>query len=149
MSLSPRTRLYGVGYFGRGCSLRRAPRRVWSEGDVEHLGAYFRSARRATGFLSAFWCEFGCRTSPGSDTRLHIYNYHYTDGIWVWPLSFQHYVAQHGLDVPPAFLETMRGREWNAGTDELEYGVETLSTRDDSRWLEWYRANRRPWWGWR
>lgn len=35
-----------------------------------------------------------------------------SDGVWVWPSSLSHYVAQHHVRLPDRLVERIRGREY-------------------------------------
>jgi hypothetical protein len=57
-----------------------------------------------------------------------------TDGVWVWPSELAHYIVEHDVCLPDAFLETMRRNGWRApGEHELRPILD-----------EWWRNGTRP-----
>lgn len=36
----------------------------------------------------------------------------YTDGVWAWPGDLAHYVARYHIELPSAFIEHARARQW-------------------------------------
>lgn len=45
-----------------------------------------------------------------------------TDGVWMWPRQFAHYVEKYHFPVPDEFVEHMRARDWKPPADsEIDY----------------------------
>ena len=60
------------------------------------------------------WCRFRCGIP---DAQLGVFDL--TDGEWVWPAGFVHYVEVHAVKPPEAFLEHVRRvRAGGEKTDE-------------------------------
>ncbi|AGC47773.1 hypothetical protein MYSTI_06500 [Myxococcus stipitatus DSM 14675] len=75
---------------------------------VEHrslVATYLRSA-------SVYAAASGSATDCFTGERHIALNVQQTDGTWLWPASFAHYVAHHGVAVPEELLQHMRALEW-------------------------------------
>jgi hypothetical protein len=51
------------------------------------------------------WCRFGCW---GGKSWHELGHGEYTDGVWLFPEGFPHYVRHHAVKPPADFLEHMR-----------------------------------------
>lgn len=58
--------------------------------------------------LSYFACGFSCCRLGCEHVQPHMGNKEYTDGVWLFPEGFLHYVRLHRVKPPPDFLEHMR-----------------------------------------
>jgi hypothetical protein len=70
-----------------------------------------------------------------------------TDGIRVWPQGFAHYVEEHEIALPEAFLHTMAAHGWRM-PEGLETRIQALrsdaSGYDLEPWRKW-AIGFRPW----
>jgi hypothetical protein len=57
------------------------------------------------------WCRFGCSPRPRD-----IGSQDLTDGTWVFPEGFAHYVRFHGVKPPAEFLEHMGQLDFRVAT---------------------------------
>src|SRR3954452_5620976 len=53
-----------------------------------------------------------------------------TDGTWIWPLELAYYVANHGVAVPPAFVEHMAANGWLPAAVTDDEGERILEALD-------------------
>lgn len=63
------------------------------------------------------------------------------DGDWVWPKGLEHYVLEHDVSLPDAFVEAMRAHWWLIwkGTRvRAEYRYDDFAT-----WRAWAKARSR------
>jgi hypothetical protein len=66
-----------------------------------------------------------------------------SDGEWVWPQRFEHYVEAHEVCLPDEFVEVMQSRGWQAPTEIDGDQIGLLLDRanepfgDLSYWLSW------------
>ncbi len=67
---------------------------------VEYLANGIRCACY-NGFASCRLCEF----DVGCDD--------YTDRVWLWPSGFQHYILNHAIELPEAFIAHLVGRNFS------------------------------------
>ncbi len=54
-----------------------------------------------TAYMGYSWCRFGCFESK-SDPRMGCSDYF--DELWCWPEGLHHYLEQHLVMPPPAFI---------------------------------------------
>lgn len=81
---------------------------AWDIGERDRMIAYLENSYFipvAQGGPS--WCRFGCSPRP-----LDIGTQDLTDGTWVFPEGFVHYVRSHGVKPPVEFLEHVRQRHF-------------------------------------
>jgi hypothetical protein len=74
-----------------------------------------------------------------------------TDGVWVWPEGLAHYVEEHDVMLPDAFLHTMRANEWKMPpniqrrlTEIRELWPDPMEGWDIEPWVTW-AFQFRPW----
>lgn len=66
---------------------------------ISYLEECYYLTRIACGYS---WCRFGC------DPSAKMGHGEYSDGVWLFPEGFLHYVRQHAVKPPADFLEHMR-----------------------------------------
>jgi hypothetical protein len=77
---------------------------AWDAAERERVIGYLESSFYipvAQG--GASWCRFGCSPRPRDIGTQDL-----TDGTWVFPEGFVHYVRSHGVKPPLEFLEHVR-----------------------------------------
>lgn len=74
----------------------------WSPADRFKIVNYLKQGKVDNGWMGWSWCRFGCPDDLGS-TDL-------TDGTYVWPEGFAHYVEKHGVKPPQEFLQHVLGK---------------------------------------
>jgi len=135
----------GVGYWGEGKDASDLPRPQslvcmgWQAHDLDRIAAYLRGGHVFGAWGGFAQCRFtNCGALLGSCDL--------TDGEWVWPEGVEHYLLEHGVCLPDAFVGTMQSNGWQvpaaAGTCDaeqfLEAGVGPFG--DLSEWIVWSRA---------
>jgi hypothetical protein len=75
----------------------------WDPAERNRVVAYLRAGRELYAFRGSSWCRFRC----GVSSRRMGYR-DLTDGEYVWPEGFAHYVKAHGVKPPAAFLAHVR-----------------------------------------
>jgi len=73
----------------------------WDQAERDRVMEYLEGAYIAGGALGFSWCRMGC----GS---LNMGHRDLTDGTWLFPEGFAHYVLHHSLKPDPAFLDHVR-----------------------------------------
>lgn len=144
MNASVPHRLKAIGFWRGGGTPRRWPRPQWLVDhrwdDTERTGvlAYLNWGVRVAG-----WCGYSvcrcCRLSGpamGSAER--------TDGEWLWPEGFGHYVEQHGVRPPDEFVATARRNNWQMPAAASDFDRMSQFDCDFTFWEQWSRR-RRPW----
>lgn len=76
---------------------------AWSLVERARVAAYLREGDVEVAYLGHSTCQFRCG-SPASGMGSRDL----TDGRWVWPESFAHYVELHGVRPPEPFLAEIR-----------------------------------------
>ena len=79
----------------------------WDPEERRKVIEYLKSGQFKTAWMGYSWCRF-CRCNNG-DSDL-------TDGVWVWPEGFAHYLEEHGVKPPEDFLEHVRTNEYKIST---------------------------------
>jgi hypothetical protein len=76
----------------------------YSERDraISYLEQSYHLTRISPGWS---WCRFGCH---GGKDWPELGDGECTDGVWLFPEGFLHYVQHHAVKPPPDFLEHMR-----------------------------------------
>ena len=69
-----------------------------------------------------------------------------TDGYWAWPFGLAHYVRNYNIDLPHAFLETMRYNNYNVvmynEIDNYLDQPDTYFVTSTDFWKEWCTARK-------
>jgi hypothetical protein len=60
-----------------------------------------------------------------------------TDGVWVWPEGFSHYVRSHSLPLPDAVLETMLAHDYRVPSLTPTDVTRLNPGRDFDFWHDW------------
>lgn len=76
-----------------------------SAGDPQQVAEYLRQGRRFSSSEGFSYCRFGCGNDCNGCMDL-------TDGEWVWPEGLAHYVEQHAVRLPDAFVRPLETRDW-------------------------------------
>lgn len=124
---------------------------AWDPQEKEQIVAYLKAAQQmpyAAAGLS--WCRFRCGISSLGNTE-------YTDGTYLWPEGFVHYVEVHNVKLPREVIEhmlknkmvvvgddyTINGNWWlqqkgenttaKTFNDRLDIGILTLVQSHDKR----------------
>ena len=145
--MSERMGLKCVGYWGRGYLFDKLP---WPQRlvgkprkkeEVEQIVAYLLSGHIFAGWMGYSYCRFNC----GVDDAKMGYTDR-TDGEWVWPAGLAHYIVEHNVMLPDAFITTMRNNNWKIPRMENppEFGPEL--NFDFTFWLQWSKKHQRRSW---
>jgi hypothetical protein len=77
--------------------------RDWNATERAIVIAYLNRGKEWEAWKGSSYCRFGCQINNGS-TDL-------TDGIYVWPEGFAHYVECHGVKPSQEFLDHILGND--------------------------------------
>ena len=78
----------------------------WDSSERNRAILYLEQSYYLTRFaLGWSWCRFGCF---GGKAWHEMGHGECTDGVWLFPESFLHYVRHHAVKPPADFLEHMR-----------------------------------------
>ena len=93
--------LIGIGFWPRECDNESPFYLLNEQKDYNQfqLASYLQSGFKLRGWLGHSFCRFSCgipRSQMGSSDV--------TDGVWVWPEGFLHYVEFHNIDLPQEFV---------------------------------------------
>src|SRR5258708_2288104 len=81
---------------------------AWDAAERERVVSYLESSFYVpVAQAGPSWCRFGCSPKPGDIGTQDL-----TDGTWVFPEGFVHYVRSHGVKPPVEFLEHMRQHDF-------------------------------------
>jgi hypothetical protein len=69
----------------------------WDPAERAAVVAHLRTSREWETWRGDSWCRFGCGQTDMGYRCL-------TDGTYVWPEGFAHYVETHGVRPPPEFV---------------------------------------------
>lgn len=90
--------------------------RAWDQDDRLEVGSYLRNGLVAHAWMGYSPCRLCDRTTNG--------NLDLTDGTYIWPEGLSHYVLDHNMRLPRAFIDHVH--EQNGFTDDVSV--------DDSWW---------------
>ena len=78
----------------------------WDASERDRVLTYLKKSYTLTRFYCGYsWCRFGCSGGESWSTMGHG---ECTDGVWLFPEGFLHYLQHHEVKPPPDFLEHMR-----------------------------------------
>jgi hypothetical protein len=81
---------------------------AWDATERERVISYLESSLYVPVFqCGPSWCRFGCSPKPRDIGTQDL-----TDGTWIFPEGFVHYIRSHGVKPPTEFLEHMRQRDF-------------------------------------
>ncbi len=83
----------------------------WDMGERIKVIRYLRDAPKANAKTSEIRCRLKCSSSLGFGFQT------LTDGDFIWPESFAHYVETHGVKPPEDFLQHIRNNEYRIPRD--------------------------------
>jgi hypothetical protein len=72
----------------------------WSPAERLIVIAYLRSGSVRDRFFGFSWCRFECGIP-----EQEMGNRELTDGVYVWPEGYVHYIERHGVKPPTDFIE--------------------------------------------
>jgi len=108
------------------------PRRDWNADERAGILRYLRSGHMLGSYLGYSWCRFRCGIPSEKMGSSDV-----TDNVWIWPEGLPHYIEQHDVDLPEAFIEHARQNDW-----QVKPGL-VVSYRgfgpafECSEWIEW------------
>lgn len=77
----------------------------WTGIEREVIIAYLKNGQPWEHWFGPSWCRFGC-----DDVRSELGCSDITDGVYVWPSGFAHYVEHHAVKPPQEFLDHVMRR---------------------------------------
>ena len=77
----------------------------WDTGERRRVIRYLRSGKEFANYLGYSWCRMDCGIP---DNKLGSRDL--TDGTYVWPEGFAHYVEKHNVKPPEHFLQHVRSQ---------------------------------------
>jgi len=117
----------------------------WASGERPALVTYLQSGIRLLQWRGYSFCRFQCGIP-----RQHMGSADFTDGRWIWPEGLWHYVAEHMIALPDAFLAHARMNGFSVpAPDSLSLphkgvGSSALkSMSSESIWHEWIEQRSR------
>jgi ankyrin repeat protein len=78
---------------------------TWPYRERVRVATYLRNGEKIAGYLGFSFCRLECGL-PWD----YMGNGDFTDGEWVWPEGFAHYVEHHAVKPPKEFLEAIESR---------------------------------------
>lgn len=95
------------------------------------------------------WCRIGCRIDPPLMGSKDL-----SDGTWVWPEALPHYVREHRILLPEAFIQDALAKstpvipgwtEENGPWSQLNQDTdEVMRETDETYWQQWCSSRRTP-----
>jgi len=73
---------------------------TWSSLERAKVVVYLKSGKAVWHWRGSSWCRFGCE---GNDREMGSTDL--SDGTYVWPQGFSHYVEKHGVRPPDEFVQ--------------------------------------------
>lgn len=69
-------------------------------------------------------------------------SYCLSDGVYVWPQKFEHYVSEHNVHLPEEFIEHARKKHWKITVKDNTDLYNSRPKEDDTFWKEWCKNHR-------
>ena len=110
----------------------------YSEDVKSKIVHYLKSGNVFLPSLGYSYCRFRCGVSSFEMGTRDL-----TDGVWMWPEGFAHYVESHDIKLPEKFIEHMHLVNWemNPCTPKIEINVKMFS---DNLWRSWCKEHAKP-----
>lgn len=77
----------------------------WDPKERAAVARYLRRGEESMVYPGETWCRFRCGIDDAKMGTRDL-----TDGQWVWPEGFAHYVEKHHVRPPDSFVEHVRRR---------------------------------------
>jgi hypothetical protein len=90
----------------------------WGKGLREFIAKYLEAGDPIASYMGYSYCRFGCTKNDEQGTR------DFSDGVYVWPEGYPHYIRRHDVVPPQHFLKHVY--KW------MQNAPKTLSLREDS-----------------
>lgn len=101
--------------------------------EVEPIARYLETGTVAEQWRGLSWCRYGCEGHFGSRDL--------SDGVWLWPEGLAHYVREHHIALPPAFLaHAAQG----LAAPRLDPASLNDASQSDAVWVTWSGSFRTP-----
>jgi hypothetical protein len=118
------------------CVPSELPKCGYSDEVKERIIGYLSAGYRYSAELGYSWCRFKCgiESHEMGDKDL-------TDGEWIWPEGYVHYLKEHDVKVPDEFVKAMSNNNWVVPAIDLSVVLkdECLSYE---YWYEWCRREK-------
>jgi hypothetical protein len=101
----------------------------------EKIVDFLRNGNIVTMYLGTSYCRFNCGI-PSSEMG----NSTLTDGKFIWPEGYCHYIESHNLAVPEFFLQKIMKNNFQY---KENHKISPTSTSSLSPWLDWCKANQK------
>ncbi|HWV15425.1 MAG TPA: hypothetical protein VN030_08325 [Cellvibrio sp.] len=114
-----------------------------TENQKQKIIDYLDAGEKFVGWLGYSSCRFRCGTPDRQMGASDL-----TDGEWLWPEGFSHYVKAHSIGLPPEFISHMEQRDYNSKVPQslranLDQWIADFFTNDllyDGKiWRQWLR----------
>lgn len=76
---------------------------TWSRAERQRVLEHLRMGTMWEGWFGPSWCRFGCTFEE--DDRRDMGSMDLTDGVYVWPQGFAHYVDKHLVKPAQEFID--------------------------------------------
>ena len=103
----------------------------WCTQERGSILKYLRKGKLLVHWRGLSYCRFGCGVSDSEMGSRCL-----TDGTWSWPQGLPHYIKQHRVRLPDAFVEHMRQQNWIVSPCTIAFDRNNI---DFEEWIEWGR----------
>ena len=110
---------------------------TWEAERRDRIVAYLRSGHTRARFMGHSFCRF---EDCDHDERNALGSTDLTDGLWIWPEGLWHYVADHGIRLPDAFVDYAASHGFVAP----QAAVDRSKSVDVGFWVRWVAENTAP-----
>jgi hypothetical protein len=73
---------------------------LWNEVERARVIKHLRRGKRHAGWMGYSWCRFECGIADSKMGSSDL-----TDGVWIWPEGFVHYVEKHNVKPDQKFVD--------------------------------------------
>lgn len=118
---------------------------AFDESNCKKITEYLTQGEELFAWLGFSHCRFRCEVENDEMGCRDL-----TDGEWVWPEGFSHYIQNHKLSLPIDFIEHIKSRNYDASIperlrskiNELKDHIDNFGSTnfDHSIWNNWLKT---------
>lgn len=97
-----RRRLQPVGFWAHDDEPSEFVDPSWDPAQRAQVVAYLKSGQVAESWMGSAYCRLGCFNRQMASV---MGSRDFTDGVWLWPEGYAHYLEVHQVKPPREFIE--------------------------------------------
>ena len=102
----------------------------YKDKDKQRIIDYLDSGKTLSSYFGRSECRI-CKQHLGSSDL--------SDGVYLWPEKFSHYIKEHEIILPDWFIEHIKKNEYKIP----EFEQTQSGNYNEKKWIDWYCCSRR------